>query len=51
MVSNWMESGTINRFVETERDVNRIDLVGCFSILVPQKLTRFQLSSLMSWMV
>lgn len=41
MVSDWMESGTINRFVEIERDVNRIDLVGCFVTLAMQIFTRF----------
>jgi len=40
MVSNWMENGTINQFVKSNRDANRIDLVGCHIIPVLQKLTR-----------
>ena len=39
MVSSWMEHGTINEFVERNQRVNRIDLVGCPIVAVPQKLT------------
>ena len=28
MVSEWMENGNINEFVEVHRDANRLDLVG-----------------------
>jgi len=28
MVSNWMENETINQYIESDRDVNRINLVG-----------------------
>ena len=28
MVSNWMENGTINKFIEKNRDANRMNLVG-----------------------
>ena len=28
MVSEWMENGNINEFVETHKDVNRFELVG-----------------------
>ena len=27
MVSEWMENGNINQFIEKDRDVNRVDLV------------------------
>jgi len=40
MVSDWMENGTINQFVENDRGVNRVDLVGYLIILALQRLTR-----------
>ena len=33
MVSDWMENGTINQFIESDRDANRINLVGYLIIL------------------
>ena len=35
MVSEWMEHGNINEFVEKNRHVNHAELVRCSSILVP----------------
>jgi serine/threonine protein kinase len=32
MVSEWMEYGNINEFIEKDKDVNRIKLVRRFSI-------------------
>ena len=33
LISEWMEHGNINEFVERDEDVNRIELVGCHLIL------------------
>ena len=45
MVSDWMENGTINEFIERNKDANRIGLVGFRIIPAPQKLTRHLPSS------
>ena len=39
MVSDWTENGTINQFIKTDPDANRVDLVCCHVIPVPQKFT------------
>jgi len=33
MVSDWMENGTINQFIESDRAANRMNLVGGLIIL------------------
>jgi len=33
LVSEWMENGTINEFVERDRDINRVRLVRCHLVL------------------
>ena len=37
LVSDWMDNGTINEFIEMNPDANRIDLVGPHGILVSQR--------------
>jgi len=32
LVSEWMENGNINRFIQRDRHVNRAELVRCHSI-------------------
>jgi serine/threonine protein kinase len=39
MVSEWMEHGNINKFVERDPDANRAELVCHSSIPTPQSLT------------
>ena len=46
MVSEWMEYGNINEFIEKDKRVNRAELVCRFSILTPQSLT----DVLFSWL-
>lgn len=35
MVSEWLGNGNVNEFVKTRPDVNRLELVKKFNVLIP----------------
>ena len=45
MISEWMDNGNINKFIEVHGNVNRFELVGTSSYcrLYPQLTARWQL--------